>query len=104
MNDVLINKKISIERCVGQIQKYYALESDLPFDKDHLRQDAIAMNLQRAVELCIDSANHLVRRKKLGLPQESRESFDLLNEAGLIEQERTNRLKAMVDFRNILVH
>lgn len=104
MNDVLINKKISIERCVGQVRSYYGLASDLAFEKDHLRQDAIAMNLQRAIELCIDMANHLVRKKKLGLPQDSRESFALLNQADLIDDTLASRLKAMVGFRNILVH
>ncbi|QOC23552.1 DUF86 domain-containing protein [Wenzhouxiangella sp. AB-CW3] len=104
MNDVLVNKKISIERCVRQIREYYRLDSDLPFERDHLRQDAIAMNLQRAAELCIDIANHLVRKRKLGLPQDSRDSFSLLNEAGIIGDELANRLKGMVGFRNILVH
>ncbi|TVQ40665.1 MAG: DUF86 domain-containing protein [Wenzhouxiangella sp.] len=104
MNDVLLNKKISIERCVRQIRRYYGLDSDQPFEKDHLRQDAIAMNLQRAAELCIDMANHQVRMNKLGLPQDSRESFALLQEAGLIGEKLTGKLKAMVGFRNVLVH
>jgi len=104
MNDVLLNKKISIERCVRQIRNYYGRASDLSFAEDHLRQDAIAMNLQRAAELCIDMANHLVHKKKLGLPQDSRESFSLLKDAGLIGDEMTARLQGMVGFRNILVH
>ena len=104
MNDVLLNKKISIERCIRQIRRYYGLDSDQPFEQDHLRQDAIAMNLQRAAELCIDIANHQVRKNKLGLPQDSRESFSLLQQAGLIGEELTGKLKAMVGFRNVLVH
>ena len=104
MNDVLLNKKISIERCIRQIRRYYSLDSEQPFEQDHLRQDAIAMNLQRAAELCIDIANLQVRKNKLGLPQDSRESFSLLQQAGLIGEELTGKLKAMVGFRNVLVH
>ncbi len=78
MNEILLNKKVSIERCVAQIDKYYALKSSLPFETDYLRQDAISMNLQRICELAIDIANHLVKTKKLGLPQDSRDSFALL--------------------------
>lgn len=48
MNDIVLNKKESIERCIRQIRRYYAAPSDLPFAADHLRQDAIAINLQRA--------------------------------------------------------
>lgn len=104
MNEILLNKKISIERCIEQIDKYYALQSDLPFETDHLRQDAICMNLQRACELAIDIANHLIKSKKLGLPQDSKDAFALLQRAGLISVEQMNTLQAMVGFRNILVH
>jgi uncharacterized protein YutE (UPF0331/DUF86 family) len=104
MNEVLLNKKIGIERCIAQIDKYYALGSDLPFETDYLRQDAISMNLQRICELAIDIANHLIKTKRLGLPQDSKDSFALLQRAGLIGVEQMNSLQAMVGFRNVLVH
>jgi len=43
MNEIILNKKVSIERCVQQIKRYYASPSDLPFETDYLKQDAIAM-------------------------------------------------------------
>jgi len=104
MNEILLNKKVSIERCIQQIETYYALDTGLPFATDYLRQDAIAMNLQRACELTIDIANYLIKSKKLGLPQDSRDSFTLLQQAGLMTIEQMNRLQAMVGFRNTLVH
>ena len=104
MNEIILNKKISIERCIQQIDTYYAWDNGLPFATDYLRQDAIAMNLQRVCELTIDIANHLIRSKKLGMPQDSRDSFALLQQAGLITIEKMNGLQAMVGFRNTLVH
>jgi len=104
MNDVLMNKKASIERCIAQIQTYYAMETGIPFETDFLRQDAIAMNLQRACERSIDMANHLIKTRKLGLPQESREAFALLHQAGFIGAGQVKTLQAMVGFRNVLVH
>lgn len=104
MNEIILNKKVSIERCIQQIETYYALDTGLPFATDYLRQDAIAMNLQRACELTIDIANYLIKCKKLGLPQDSRDSFTLLQQAGLITIEQMNRLQAMVGFRNTLIH
>ena len=104
MNDVLLNKKVSLERCIQQVRRYYALDTGLPFAADHMKQDAIAVNLQRACELTIDIANYLVKAKKLGLPQDSRESFALLQQAGLITTEQMKGLQAMVGFRNTLVH
>ncbi len=37
------------------------------------RQDSIILNLHRACEASIDAAMHLVRVKRLGIPQESRD-------------------------------
>lgn len=97
-------KKVSIERCIKRIDTYYRMETGLPFTKDQLRLDAVAMNLQRAAELTIDIANHLVKLRKLGLPRDSRESFTLLAQAGMIDETMLRKLRGMVGFRNILVH
>jgi len=104
MDDIILNKKESIERCVKQIRTYFAMPSELIFEDDFLKQDAIAINLQRAAEQCIDLANHLVKIKKLGIPKESKDAFTLLANAGIISQELSGKLKGMVGFRNILVH
>ena len=98
MNDVVLNKKQSIERCIRQIRIYYAQAGDVPFEDDHLRQDAIAINLQRACEQAIDLANYTIRKKKLGLPTESKESFRILAENKIIPRELSTALEKMVAF------
>lgn len=102
--DVVLNKKESIERCVKQIRFYYAMPSDEPFEEDFMKQDAIAANLQRAAEQAIDLANHVIKKSKLGLPKESKESFEILAAERVITRELAGKLKGMVGFRNILVH
>lgn len=104
MLDIALNKKDSIERCIQQIRRYYTQPDAKPFAEDFLRQDAIAINLQRVCQLCIDLANLTIRKKKLGLPKGSADSFMLLVESGIIAEEMGNHLKGMVGFRNILVH
>jgi uncharacterized protein YutE (UPF0331/DUF86 family) len=102
--DVALNKKESIERCIRQIRTYYATPSSLSFEADFMKRDAIAANLQRAAEQAIDLANHIIRKGKLGLPKDSRDSFTILAGAGAISEELALKLKGMVGFRNILVH
>lgn len=104
MTDVVLNKKESIERCIRQVRTYYTMPGDTPFTEDYLKQDAIAINLQRACEQCIDLANHIIRARKLGLPKESRESFQLLARNGVIPGELAGKLQKMIGFRNTLVH
>ena len=104
MNDIVLNKKESIERCVAQVRAYYATPSDLDFEEDYMKQDSIAINLQRACEQCIDLANHTIKVRKLGLPKDSKESFRLLAAARIIPAELAKHLEGMVGFRNILMH
>jgi uncharacterized protein YutE (UPF0331/DUF86 family) len=104
MNDIVLNKKESIERCIKQVRTYYQLPAQGAFEEDYLRQDAIALNLQRACEQCIDLANHAIRVRKLGLPKESKDSFRLLAANNIIPRDLATHLEGMVGFRNVLVH
>ncbi len=102
MDDVLLNKIAIIERCIKRIKEEY--QNNPANLKNYTKQDSIILNIQRACESCIDSAMHLVSIKKLGIPQNSRDSFELLAENQIIDQQLKNRLTAMVGFRNIAVH
>lgn len=103
MDDVLLGKAGIVERCLRRIdEEYRGHEGELA--TNFTRQDAIVLNLQRACEACIDAAMHLVRIHRLGIPTESRQAFEFLVSAGLVDAELGGRLVAMVGFRNIAVH
>lgn len=102
-DDVLLNKAAAIERAVARAREEYAGD-DANLLQNQTRQDAIILNLQRACESSIDAAMHLVRVHRLGVPQETREAFDLLERAGHLEPSLANRLRKMVGFRNVAVH
>lgn len=46
----------------------------------------------------------LVRQRRLGVPQDSRDSFRLLVQTGLLTPPLALTLERMVGFRNIAVH
>lgn len=102
VRDVILNKKSIIERCLVRIREVYDGDSDNLLDIT--KQDSIVLNLQRAVEASIDSAMHIISAKKLGLPQSSRDAFEIMAKQGLIDEDLAMRLKSMVGFRNIAVH
>ena len=102
-DDVSLNKAAAIERCLARIRAVYAGDP-LNLRNDLIRQESILLNLQRACEAAIDLAMHRVRRDKLGIPQDSRDAFDLLVRAGSLEPSLAEGLKRMVGFRNIAVH
>lgn len=100
--DVVLNKLEVIKRCISRIRDEYA---DDPANLENFtKQDSIILNLQRACEAAIDLAMYVVSKRRLGLPQSSRDAFRLLEQHGLIARDVSDRLKAMVGFRNIAVH
>ena len=102
VDDVVLNKVAIIERCIRRIQEEY--QGNLLNLENYTKQDSIILNIQRSCEASIDLAMHLVATKGLGIPQSSREAFDLLQQAGIVEVNLAQKLKAMVGFRNIAVH
>lgn len=104
MSPVLLAKRASLERCIRQVQRYYDERGGTPLEDDQLRQDAIGLNLQRAADLTIDIANHCIKQAKLGLPQDSGQSFELLLREAVIDKQTCARMRGMVGFRNVLVH
>jgi uncharacterized protein YutE (UPF0331/DUF86 family) len=101
-NDVILNKISIIERCLKRINEEY---DNNPLNLENFtKQDSIILNIQRACEAAIDLGMHVVAEKKLGIPQTSRETFDLLQKNNIISMDLCKGLKAMVGFRNIAVH
>ena len=101
-DDVALNKAASLERCVKRIREVYAGDDKNLYDLT--AQESNLLNLQRACERSIDLAMHLIRKRRLGVPQDSREAFKLLLTNGLLDQKLANSMKRMVGFRNVAVH
>lgn len=101
-DDIIINKTETIKRCINRINEEYDSNPDnlLIYGK----QDSIILNIQRLCEACIDIAVHFIRVNKFGVPQSSKDSFEILENRGIITKELSNSLKGMTGFRNIAVH
>jgi uncharacterized protein YutE (UPF0331/DUF86 family) len=103
MDDIVLNKAATIERCLARVRDEHAGD-DRNVTDNQTRQDAIVLNIQRACEAAIDLAMHVVRRERLGIPQDTRDAFVILQQAGVIDDALRDRLSAMVGFRNVAVH
>lgn len=103
MNDVVINKSVNIQRCVKRAKEELEKAGD-SFKEDLTRQDAAILNLTRACEQSIDLANFVIRKRRLGVPSTSGESFRLLSAASLLPFDLADRLMKMTGFRNMAVH
>jgi uncharacterized protein YutE (UPF0331/DUF86 family) len=102
-DDVVINKVASLERCIERIRTVYA-GREFNLYQDLTTQDSILLNLQRACEVSIDLAMHVVRKRTLGVPQDSRDAFDLMQTHALLDEPLATAMKRMVGFRNVAIH
>ena len=102
-NEVIGAKLESLRRCVQRIkEKTPASETALLEDND--LQDIICINLERAVQLCVDVASHIIAESDMPAPDTMGESFEQLRKKDLISDELAARMKKAVGFRNIAVH
>jgi len=103
MTDVGIQKITSLQRCVARAREAHA-EAGANFRTSYNLQDAAILNIVRACDTAIDLANMVIRSRKLGVPNESRDAFTTLAREEIITPALSDALKRMVGFRNLAVH
>ena len=100
--EVVSAKLESLRKCVQRIrEKTPSSAAALVEDVD--LQDIICVNLERAVQLCIDLASHIIAETEMPAPGSMAESFEQLRMLDLISRDLAVRMKKAVGFRNIAV-
>lgn len=67
-------------------------------------QTIVERKLQLAIQTCIDIANYIISLQNLHIPDNEENIFLVLSQEGIIGDDLAERMKGMVNFRNILVH
>lgn len=99
----IVKKLAALERSVAKLRELAAMDREAFLDS-YTFVDAAKYNLQTAVEAMIDTANHVISRRRLRMPRTNSESFEILSESGVIPAEKLQVLQAMARFRNRIVH
>jgi len=102
IDDVILNKTEIVKRCIRRAKEEYAHNPKNL--ENYTKQDSITLNIQRACEAVIDLGIHVIAERDLGIPQTSRDTFEILQNNKIIGHEMSERLKAMIGFRNIAIH
>ncbi len=101
--DLVETKLESLRRCIERIAgKTPSSVDQLVSDPDV--QDIIALNLQRAVQLSVDVAAHMIAETDATPPSTMAENFWILQKLQIIDPVLAERLTKAVGFRNIAVH
>lgn len=93
----------SLRRCLQRIQQKCPSSAEI-LGNDLDIQDIVALNLTRAIQLCVDIGAHLIAGADVPPPATMGQTFDVLVELGYINAELATRMKKAVGFRNVAVH
>ena len=100
---VILNKLESLRRCITRVQGKTPASSDL-LRQDLDLQDIIVLNLERAVQTCVDIGLHMIGDQEIPVPTTMAETFKSLNRVGILDAPTAERMIKAVGFRNTAVH
>lgn len=102
--EVVLNKLESLRRSVSRVEiKTPVSVVELIDDID--LQDIIVLNLERAVQVCVDTGVHLISGlDEITMPSSMSDTFKALANGGIIDKDLAHRLSKSVGFRNTAVH
>lgn len=101
--DIVEQKLESLRRCLQRIEtKCPSSAAVLSADVD--LQDIVALNFTCAVQISVDIGAHLLAGLEIPPPDTMGQTFDLLANAGMLNNQLAINLKKAVGFRNIAVH
>jgi len=89
--------------CSGRVREKRPATPDA-FLHDFDLQDIVALNLTRAVQLCVDVGAHIVAGGERPAPDTMSETFDAMAQTGILDRNLADRMKKAVGFRNVAVH
>ena len=102
-SDVVTAKLESLRRCIERVRTRTPASVE-ELSTDHDAQDIICLNLERAVQACVDSAAHIVSDSECAVPDTMAGTFDTLEQQDIVSRELAERMRRAVGFRNISVH
>lgn len=104
VDKILILRKLSeLERYRFQINEF----SDITitdYSEDWKTQRIVERTLQMLIETCLDIAGHIISDEKYRVPNSYADTFKVLYENNIVDNELLDALVKIAKFRNIVVH
>ncbi|MBW2194351.1 MAG: DUF86 domain-containing protein [Deltaproteobacteria bacterium] len=104
---------VSIERITdkfNQLDEYLDILDKMrttpadKFLKDKILIGGTKYYLQASIECCLDITNHIISAEGFRAPKDYADSFKVLEERDVVDEDLAMKLRQMAKFRNRLVH
>ena len=99
--DIILAKASIVRKCTATIRSLPS--HDPPLDP-WLVQDVTLLNLQRAIQACLDITHHIIAANGWELPSSARQAFEIAARHGFLRKALLPAMVSAAGFRNVAVH
>ena len=100
---LILRKLTELEEHLKQIKEFSNITVE-DYSREWKTQRIVERTLQIMIEICADIANHIIADKGYRVPKSYADTFRVLYEKGIIEEEIFKMMENMAKFRNVVVH
>jgi len=101
----IIEKIEELREFISQLYEFIPSNMDLEDYKQDLKTKAVCERYcEKIIEAAEDLSFLMISYRKLKYPENEKEVFDILKQAGIISEELTEKLKDFKGMRNIIAH
>lgn len=100
---LILRKLAEMEGYLTQVREYAGISPEA-YLADWKVQRIVERTLQMMIELCVDIANHIISDKGYRIPEGYADTFKVLFEEGILQEDLFKIMEKMTKFRNIVVH
>ena len=102
-HDIIMSKIDSIKRHVDRLKSIRKMKIHVFLDSDDTKDIAI-LNLQMAIQKCIDIGNHFYSEWDIGAPSSYGDVFEEMCRRKVLTRAMMKKMMLMVGLRNRIVH
>lgn len=96
MDQRVIEEKLeSLRRCYRRIEEKRP-DSAEEFQENFDLQDIVSVNIERAVQLCVDIGTHIIANSDFPAPSSLGETFEILEKMEILDSKIANQMKKAV--------
>ena len=100
---MVLRKLSRIDEYLKQIREFSGVSID-EYKSDWKSQRIVERTLQMLIETCADIANHIISDRNMRIPTGYSDTFRVLLENNVIDENLFAVMEKMAKFRNIVVH
>ena len=101
--NMVLRKLSTIDEYLKQIREFSGVSID-EYKSDWKSQRIVERTLQMLIETCADIANHIISDRNMRIPTGYSDTFKVLLENNVIDENLFAVMEKMAKFRNIVVH